>query len=62
MRMANDGNNEWAMACIVDGGGGVDILGGFNRVPSPHRIKLSARLSVHLPVRLPVHLSICLSV
>jgi hypothetical protein len=26
MRTANDGDNEWATACIVDGGGGVDIV------------------------------------
>jgi hypothetical protein len=24
MRTANNGNNEWAKACIVDGGGSVD--------------------------------------
>jgi hypothetical protein len=27
MRMANNSNNEWATVCIVDGGGGVDIIG-----------------------------------
>jgi hypothetical protein len=27
MRMANDGNDEWATAGIVDGGGGVDVIG-----------------------------------
>ncbi len=27
MRTASDGTNNWAMACIVDGGGGVDIIG-----------------------------------
>jgi hypothetical protein len=27
MRTADDGNNEWATACVVYGGGGVDIIG-----------------------------------
>jgi hypothetical protein len=26
MRMADEGNNEWATACVVYGGGGVDII------------------------------------
>jgi hypothetical protein len=29
MRTANNGNNEWATACVVDGGGGVDIINPF---------------------------------
>jgi hypothetical protein len=40
MRMANDGNNEWAMVCVVDRGGGVDII---------HLIFLLARQSHHTP-------------
>ncbi len=26
MRMANNGDDEWVTACVVDGGGGVDII------------------------------------
>ncbi len=26
MRMANNGDDEWGTACIVDGGGGGDII------------------------------------
>ncbi len=26
MRTANKGNDEWAMVCVVYGGGGVDII------------------------------------
>jgi hypothetical protein len=29
MRMANNRDNKWAMACIVDGGGGVNIIDPF---------------------------------
>jgi hypothetical protein len=25
MRTANDGNDKWVMACVVYGGGGVDV-------------------------------------
>ena len=27
MRMADNGNKEWETACVVDGGGGVNIIG-----------------------------------
>jgi hypothetical protein len=27
MRTADNGNDEWATACIIYGGGGVDIIG-----------------------------------
>ncbi len=40
MRMADDGNDEWATVCIVDGGGGVDII---------DLIFLLARQSHHAP-------------
>ncbi len=45
--MANDGNNKWAKACVVDGGGGVDII---------DPICLLARQSHHVPriVTVPV--------
>jgi hypothetical protein len=37
MRMANDGNNEWAMACVFDVGGGVDIIdSNFLLARQPH--------------------------
>ncbi len=26
MRTADNGNDEWATVCVVDGGGGVDII------------------------------------
>ncbi len=26
MRTANNGNKEWATVCVIDGGGGVDII------------------------------------
>jgi hypothetical protein len=47
MRTANNGNNKWAMACVVYGGEGVDII-------SP--IFWLARQSHHVPriVTVPV--------
>jgi hypothetical protein len=40
MRMADNGKNEWAMAWVVDGGGGVNII---------HPFFLLARQSHHAP-------------
>ncbi len=40
MRMADNGNDKWKRACIVDGGGGVNII-------NPNY--LSARQSNHAP-------------
>ncbi len=47
MRTADDGNDKWATVCIVDGGGGVDIIDPFF---------LLARQSHHAPkiVMVPV--------
>jgi hypothetical protein len=47
MRTANDGNDKWATACVVDGGGGVNIV---------DPIFLLARQSHHAPriVMVPV--------
>ncbi len=47
MRTADDGDAEWATTCVVDGGGGIDII---------DQIFLLARQSHHSPrtVTVPV--------
>jgi hypothetical protein len=45
MRMADNGNDKWATVCVVDGGGGVDII---------ELIFLLARQSHHSPRNLTV--------
>ncbi len=40
MRTADNGKDEWARVCIVDGGGGVDFTWRNRRLPSPTRINL----------------------